>query len=1306
MICLNAIKQGSSYYHNIKCNINTLVTKSTPTEGLIIGSLSHFTVGLGKIRHPFQIVGNKTTLTYAGLLGHDFLSRFNATIDYNRKILTLEIDEDNEQFNLELYLKKYQGENAISANRKIGELKSTNININQKTWLEQILDEEKENKLKIKEKVVEKEILGNKNVKKKINSFSSKNRKKDNNNILESKISNETKNTQTLNNKSILVPARAESILTIPTTIDKEALLTKREIKKGVYLGDTIVRPEHGTIKILVLNTNEEETDVPIQELNLDFEDLNEYEVVAPNFERDPIRGRIKKLQSLIDLGHCNLEEQESIRAISREFNDLFFLDGDFLTYTEMTTHKIETKANQPPIYTKPYRLPEANRKEVERQVLKMIEEDIVRPSYSPWNSPLLLVPKKPDENGNKRWRVVVDFRRINDVTIGDAYPLPNITEILDQLGKSKYFTTLDLASGFHQIRMDNRDREKTAFSTPYGHYEFNRMPFGLKGAPATFQRAMNNALSGLQGMHCFIYMDDIVVHGYDLSDHNQKLVAVFKRLREFKLKLQPEKCHFLRKEIMYLGHLITENGVKPDPSKINSVKTYPRPRKVKDIRAFLGFVGYYRRFIPRFSEIAKPLTHLLKKDVPFKFDAICEEAFSELKNKLITAPILVYPDFEKEFFVTTDASNVALGAVLSQKYEDGDHAIAYASRVLNDAETRYSTIEKELLAIVYAVEQFRPYVYGRQFTIVTDHKPLTWIMNLKNYTSRLMRWRIRLEEYDYRIIYKAGKLNSNADALSRAIPDDENVSESQNKNLLPSSINVVTRSQTQKRKGADTIHLQTRKPNNFSVEDIPQDLEETNLPLMPHKNIKHKFFILPVSPTDLERQLDFYLNLKENNVNPSTKTSIVKFRDQTIFLYKTNIPFRSSKDEKDLESILKEISKIASEKNLRSLHISIPQLAVQSSLTLKSHLRKISNHEVHLHVDLTKYIDDKEERAQILSDYHLLPTGGHQGVSRTIKRIKRRFFWDGISKDVAEFVKRCKSCQINKASKNPKIPMKISSISSKPFERVYLDVVGPLPSSYSGKRYLLTFQDDLTKFSEAIPIENVESATLAEAFVTSIVCRHGIPQSILTDQGSNLIGGMFKEVSRILKIKKLQTTPYHPQTNGALERSHRTLAEYLRSYVTKDLQGWDTWIPYAMFVYNTTPHSSTNYTPHELLYGFTVEIPHNLKNTPSVSYNYESYANELRARLQHSHELAKTYAMQSKQKSKIYYDRGAIRKTFKVGDKVLLKARTRANKFSPLWTGPHVITKINSTENSTIKIKNTEKRVHNNDLKFFRVES
>jgi len=400
-----------------------------------------------------------------------------------------------------------------------------------------------------------------------------------------------------------------------------------------------------------------------------------------------------------------------------------------------------------------------------------LLNDDIIEYSNSPYNSPIWIVSKKPDSAGNKRWRMVIDYRALNEKTIGDAYPLPNITDILDQLGNAKYFSVLDLASGFHQIPMDPKDASKTAFSTPYGHYQFKRMPFGLKNAPATFQRLMDNVLSGLQGNELFVYMDDIVIYARSLKEHEIKFNRLMARLRDANLKLQPDKCEFLRKEVAYLGHIISEKGVKPDPNKIKAVTNFPVPRNPKNIKQFLGLVGYYRRFIPQFSKIAKPLTDLLKKDRPFKWETQQTNAFNILRESLCTEPILQYPDFIQPFILTTDASGYAIGGVLSQGKIGKDLPISYVSRVLNKAEQNYSTIEKECLAIIYCTNHFRPYLYGKKFTIITDHKPLVWLHSIKDPSSRLWKWRTKLAEYEYEIQYKKGSLNNNADALSRNPP-------------------------------------------------------------------------------------------------------------------------------------------------------------------------------------------------------------------------------------------------------------------------------------------------------------------------------------------------------------------------------------------------------------------------------------------------------------------------------------------------------------------------------------------------------
>lgn len=322
---------------------------------------------------------------------------------------------------------------------------------------------------------------------------------------------------------------------------------------------------------------------------------------------------RLALLLENLNLKELNEDEKESLIKIFNEFPNQFYLPGDKLGPTNVLKHKI-IKTDKKPIFVKQYRYPPMHKNKITKQINELSETGIIKPSVSPFNSPLRIVPKKSDSKGNKRWRMVIDYRKLNEITVGDAYPIPSIIDIIDQCGGAKYFSVLDLALGFHQIELDPDSKHKTAFSAPFGHYEYNRMPFGLKTAPSTFQRLMDIILTGLQGIDMFIYMDAIVIYASSLEEHSQKLRRLLGRLKTAGLMLQPDKCFFLQKEIVYLGHLITDTGVKPDPKKVEAVRKFPIPKTKNNIKEFLGLTGYYRRFISDYSKIAKPCYLVIKR--------------------------------------------------------------------------------------------------------------------------------------------------------------------------------------------------------------------------------------------------------------------------------------------------------------------------------------------------------------------------------------------------------------------------------------------------------------------------------------------------------------------------------------------------------------------------------------------------------------------------------------------------------------------------------------------------------------------
>ena len=431
---------------------------------------------------------------------------------------------------------------------------------------------------------------------------------------------------------------------------------------------------------------------------------------------------------------------------------------------TNLVQHHISV-GDASPIQQKPYRVPYAQRDLVEQELDRMLQANVIRPSTSPWASPIVLVTKK---DGNVRF--CVDYRKLNQVAKFDAYPMPRIEELIDTIGPAGVITTLDLAKGYWQIPVDEESKDKTAFTTPFGLYEFEVMPFGLHSAPATFQRMINHTLRDCWPF-ARAYIDDIVIFSRSWEEHLVHLQGVFTCLQTAKLTINVSKCQFGRNEVRYLGHVIGGGTVRPDPQKLEAVNNYPKPVSKKEVRAFLGLAGYYRRFVPHFATIAEPLTELTKGKNPdqVKWNERCGEAFRKLKELLSTPPILKVAEPNKQYVLQTDASEQGLGAVLSQIGENGEeHPVAFASRKFLPREKNYSVIEKECLAIVWSLQVFHVYLYGQKFSIETDHQPLSWLGRMKNNNQRLTRWALSIQPYRFEIRHRSGSSNGNVDGLSR----------------------------------------------------------------------------------------------------------------------------------------------------------------------------------------------------------------------------------------------------------------------------------------------------------------------------------------------------------------------------------------------------------------------------------------------------------------------------------------------------------------------------------------------------------
>ena len=429
---------------------------------------------------------------------------------------------------------------------------------------------------------------------------------------------------------------------------------------------------------------------------------------------------------------------------------------------TCQTEHFIDTGDHRP-ISVPPYRLSPAKTQILKDEVSKMLAEGIIEPCNSPWSAPVVMVPKK--DGGT---RVCIDYRQLNAVTIPDVYPLPRIDDLLHDAKPTPYMSTIDLRAGYWQIRVKQEDQCKTAFVTPFGMYKFLRMPFGLRNAPATFQRLMDGFRVSLSHVKLYVYIDDLIVLSPTFEQHLSDLRDVFSRLQEYNLTANKEKCKFCCSRVKYLGHYITPKGLEMDPNKVSAIVNMTAPTNVKHLLSFLQMCSWYRRFIPGFAKVAEPLTRLTKKQAKWLWEDEQEGAYNKLKELLTTSPILVQADDSNPYIIKTDASNYAIGAVLVQGEGEQEHPVEYASRLLNQAERNYSTTEREALAVVWALNKFRGYIEGTPITILTDHQALKWLMSLKSPTGRLARWALQLQPYDITVKYITGKTNVVADALSR----------------------------------------------------------------------------------------------------------------------------------------------------------------------------------------------------------------------------------------------------------------------------------------------------------------------------------------------------------------------------------------------------------------------------------------------------------------------------------------------------------------------------------------------------------
>ena len=837
-----------------------------------------------------------------------------------------------------------------------------------------------------------------------------------------------------------------------------------------------------------------------------------------------------EELPSGIEIEDCNLttEEQEDLKKFLIDWKDIFSTGITDLGNCDLYKHEIHLTDETP--FKEPHRrIPPALFDEIREHLKEMLDAGAIRPSSSPFSSNIVVVRKK---DGSIRF--CVDFRKLNNKTVKDAYAIPRIEDTLHLLAGSTYFTKLDLRSGYWQVELREEDKQKTAFQVgTMGFYEFNRMPFGLCNAPATFQRLMERCMGEMNLRDCLIYLDDVIIFSTTFEEPLERLGAVFARLKEHNLKLKASKCEFMKSRVTYLGHVVSESGIETDPDKTEAIRTWPIPRSVKDVRAYLGFTGYYRRFIQNYARIARPLNDLLighstckkgnKKKVkvkktPFVWTEKQQNAFDTLKEKLMNPPVLAYADYRLPFRLHTDASTTGLGAVLYQHQDGQDRVVAYASRSLKTSEKHYPAHKLEFLALKWAItEKFHDYLYGATFDVVTDNNPLTYVFTSAKLDATGQRWLAELSNYNCSITYRSGKQNSDADGLSRRKDDTETT-------IFPDVLKVICKSLT-----AEQVPLADilTDPEEDSATEIDADQEVSSEALRGTALTTQDWHKAQSKDENISRLIDGLIEGKRPD----------KLLDKRYLLTWERYNLK--------DGILYRTTSINGE--------DVDQLVLPPSLT-----------------------------DTIFKAYH--DDLGHQGRDRTTSLIRRRFFWPGMSKDIKSRIQKCGRC-IRRKTAPTKATELVNITSTAPMELVCIDFLS-LEKSKGGQENILVITDHYSRYAQAIPTRNQKASTTAKALYENFFLHYGFPAVLHSDKGANFESNVIRKLCEIAGIKKSRTTPYHPMGNGMVERYNKTLLNMLGTLSEDQKADWKSHVSTLTHAYNAAEHESTGYSPFFLMYG------------------------------------------------------------------------------------------------------------------------